>query len=103
MQLAGIGTAIAATGSITGCADQNLAQTSTNNETRSKKALYVPNGKNRFQENLMIWGVIPLQIKISGKDTDESLFLFAHQHIGKSGPPLHFHYEQDEWFYALEA
>lgn len=103
MQLAGIGTAIAATGTITGCAEKKPAQTSTGNATGIDKALYVPNGKNRFQENLLIWGVIPLQIKISGKDTDGSFFLFEHQHMGKGGPPRHFHYEQDEWFYALEG
>lgn len=103
VQLAGIGTAIAATGSITGCAEKNPAQTSTKESTRVDKAVYVPNGKNRFKENLMIWGVIPLQIKISGKDNDGSLFLFEHKNMGKGGPPRHFHYEQDEWFYALEG
>jgi quercetin 2,3-dioxygenase len=65
--------------------------------------VYVPNGKNRFEEELMIWGVIPLQIKVSGKDTDGSFFLFEHAKMGKGGPPRHFHYEQDEWFYAIEG
>ena len=70
---------------------------------RAQKALYVPNGKNRFEEALLIWGVIPLQIKISTDDTHGALFLFEHADMGKGGPPRHFHYEQDEWFYAMKG
>ena len=51
----------------------------------------------------MIWGVIPLQIKVSGKDTNGSFFVFEHAKMSKGGPPRHFHYEQDEWFYAIEG
>jgi len=29
----------------------------------TQQGFYVPGGKNRFEEELMIWGVIPLQIK----------------------------------------
>ena len=103
MQLAGISSAIAATGGIAGCVENTPAQTATTNGARVDKAVYVANGKNRFEENLMIWGVIPLQIKVSGKDTAGSFFLFEHARMGKGGPPRHFHYEQDEWFYALEG
>jgi hypothetical protein len=62
---------------------------------RTQQGLYVPNGKHRFEEELMIWGVIPLQIKISTDDTDGALFVFEHADMGKGGPPRHFHYEQD--------
>jgi mannose-6-phosphate isomerase-like protein (cupin superfamily) len=51
----------------------------------------------------MIWGVIPLQIKVSSDDTAGSFFVFEHADMGKGGPPRHFHYEQDEWFYALKG
>ena len=70
---------------------------------RTQQGLYVPNGKNRFEEELMIWGTIPLQIKISTDDTDGDLFVFEHADMGKGGPPRHFHYEQDEWFYAIKG
>jgi len=70
---------------------------------RTGKALYVPSRKNRLPKELMIWGVIPLQIKVSGKDTDGSFFVFEHAGMGKGGPPRHLHYEQDEWFYAMEG
>jgi mannose-6-phosphate isomerase-like protein (cupin superfamily) len=70
---------------------------------RTRQALYVPQGAHRFNEELMIWGIIPLQIKISTDDTHGDLFLFEHAGMGKGGPPRHFHYEQDEWFYAIKG
>lgn len=70
---------------------------------RTQQGLYVPGGKDRFEEELKIWGVIPLQIKVSTDDTDGALFVFEHANMGKGGPPRHFHYEQDEWFYAMKG
>jgi len=70
---------------------------------RTQQGLYVPNGKHRFEEELKIWSIIPLQIKISTDDTDGDLFVFEHADMGKGGPPRHFHYEQDEWFYAIKG
>jgi mannose-6-phosphate isomerase-like protein (cupin superfamily) len=105
VQVAGFGAAIAATGGVAGCANKNpnYSAPTTDKGARAEKALYVSNGKSRFQEELMIWGVISLQIKVSGKDTDGSLFIFEHANMSKGGPPRHFHYEQDEWFYAMEG
>ena len=70
---------------------------------RTQQGLYVPNGKHRFEEEMTIWGTIPLQIKVSTDDTDGALFVFEHADMGKGGPPRHFHYEQDEWFYAMKG
>jgi mannose-6-phosphate isomerase-like protein (cupin superfamily) len=93
-----------ATGEWSGKTPSNLSTSPTiAGSARAVKALYVPDGKNRFDEELMIWGSIPLQIKVSGKDTDGSLFVFEHAKMSKGGPPRHFHYEQDEWFYAMEG
>lgn len=100
IKLAGFGAAVAATGGITGCANRKIGNLNT---SRVEKAVYVPNGKTRFQEGLMIGGVIPLQIKVSGKDTAGSFFVFEHANMGKGGPPKHFHYDQDEWFYAKDG
>ncbi|HEU4747341.1 MAG TPA: cupin domain-containing protein [Gemmatimonadaceae bacterium] len=68
-----------------------------------RRALYVPNGRNRFEKEMMIWGIIPLQIKVSTDDTAGNLFVFEHANMGKGGPPRHFHYEQDEWFHAVKG
>jgi mannose-6-phosphate isomerase-like protein (cupin superfamily) len=105
VKLAGVGAALAATGGMAGCGGGIKTNSSdvTAKGGGGEKALYVPNGKNRFKEELMIWGTIPYQIKVSGKDTDGSFFAFEHAKMSKGGPPRHFHYEQDEWFYAMEG
>ena len=99
VKLASFGASVA----MTGYANRSFSNALTAKGARTGKAVYVPNGKNRFEEELMIWGVITLQIKVSGKDTDGSFFLFEHAKMGKGGPPRHLHYEQDEWFYAVEG
>ena len=69
-----------------------------------KKAVHVSSGKDRFKEDkLMIWGLIPLSIKLSAKDTGGELLVFEHSNMGKGGPPRHLHYEQDEWFYVIKG
>lgn len=69
-----------------------------------KKGIHVPAGTDRFQENeLRIWGRIPLATKVSAKDTAGGLYIFEHTNMGKGGPPRHFHYAQDEWFYAIKG
>ncbi len=69
----------------------------------TQQGIYVAGGNDRFDEDLQIWGVIPLQIKVSTADTDGALFVFEHVDMGRGGPPRHFHYEQDEWFYAVKG
>jgi mannose-6-phosphate isomerase-like protein (cupin superfamily) len=69
-----------------------------------KKAVHVSAGKDRFKEDkLMIWGLIPLSIKLSAKDTGGDLLVFEHSNMGKGGPPRHVHYQQDEWFYVIKG
>jgi quercetin dioxygenase-like cupin family protein len=70
---------------------------------RTQQGLHVPHGEDRSDEELKIWGAIPLQIKVSTEDTDGALFVFEHADMGKGGPPRHFHHEQDEWFYVIKG
>jgi quercetin dioxygenase-like cupin family protein len=70
-------------------------------QAKSQQAVYVPRGEDRAGEKLMIWGAIPLQIKVATEDADGALFIFEHAGMGPGGPPRHFHYEQDEWFHAV--
>jgi mannose-6-phosphate isomerase-like protein (cupin superfamily) len=110
LNVAGMGVAATAIGGLAGCgrelqdgaARSPLATNDTAGEG-TQRALHVPNGRNRFAEELMIWGVIPLQIKVASADTAGSFFVFEHADMGRGGPPRHFHYEQDEWFYALKS
>jgi len=105
VRLAGLSVVGAAAGGMVACTARHTTHPAPTlvNGTRAEKAVHVSKGKNRFQKELMIWGVIPLQIKVSGKDTDGAFFAFEHAKMGKGGPPRHFHYEQDEWFYAMEG
>jgi quercetin dioxygenase-like cupin family protein len=112
LNVVGRGTAAAAIGGIVACddgrADRSAAAsaaattaTAGGGTTALQRALHVPNGRNRFDEELMIWGIIPLQIKVSTRDSGGSLFVFEHAGMPRGGPPRHFHYEQDEWFYSI--
>lgn len=109
LHVAGLGAAATAIGAITGCRSGTLAGSSPGQSNTlagvgaTRRALRVPNGRDRFQKPLLIWGVIPLQIKVSTADTAGALFLFEHAEMGKGGPPRHFHYEQDEWFHAVKG
>ncbi len=109
LHAAGMGAAATAIGGIVGCRSGIMTASSPRpSKTVSgggarTRALYVPNGRNRIEEEMMIWGVIPLQIKVSTDDTAGALFVFEHANMGKGGPPRHFHYEQDEWFHAVKG
>ncbi|HUQ65962.1 MAG TPA: cupin domain-containing protein [Flavitalea sp.] len=102
VKLVGLNAVVALTGSIAGCSNKKITKP-LHSLPGKEKAIYVPKGKNRFQEELMIWGIIPFQIKVSGKDSDGTFFAFEHAKMGKGGPPRHFHYKQDEWFYCIEG
>jgi quercetin dioxygenase-like cupin family protein len=110
LNVASAGAGAAAIGGIVGCgaraldgAVQSSAATVNGGGVGTRRTLHVPNGRNAFEEQLMIWGVIPLQIKVPTKDTAGALFVFEHADMGKGGPPRHFHYEQDEWFYVTKG
>ena len=111
LNIVALGAAATASGGLVGCGGSRMGaaaarsptRTANDGLTRTQRAVYVPNGRNRFQEELMIWGLIPLQIKVSSRDTAGALFVFEHADMGKGGPPKHFHYEQDEWFYSVEG
>ena len=73
-------------------------------QDRSVEGIHVAAGKDRFKEDgLMIWGLIPLAIKLSSKDTGGELLVFQHTDMGKGGPPRHVHHAQDEWFYVVKG
>jgi mannose-6-phosphate isomerase-like protein (cupin superfamily) len=70
------------------------------------KPFKVKSGEARFGKRYTMKGVTlnTLDIKISGKDTDGGLAVF--EQTGQtpySGPPLHVHLDQDEWFHVLEG
>jgi mannose-6-phosphate isomerase-like protein (cupin superfamily) len=58
-------------------------------------------GQDRFGEYRGL-GISAISFKVVPSDSDGILIL-ENTFTGKGGPPRHLHYEQDEWFYALEG
>jgi len=88
----GAGAGAAAIGGMVGCGGQAVGQASDTSsatvergEGSTRRALHLPNGRTRFEKELMIWGAIPLQIKVSTNDTAGALFVFEHANMGKGG------------------
>lgn len=110
LNVAGVGAATTAIGGLAACsggvadgAAQSPSASGSDGGAGTRRAVHVLRGSNRSGEELLIWGVIPLQIKVSTEDTAGGFFVFEHAGMGKGGPPRHFHYQQDEWFYAIEG
>ena len=73
---------------------------------RTSNPFKVSSGEARFGRHYKMKGVTinTLDIKISGKDTNNELAVF--EQIGQTpngGPPLHIHQDQDEWFFVTEG
>lgn len=70
---------------------------------RSDKGIKVGNGADRFDESISLYEGDTFYRKVSTRDTDGDLYLFESTRAKKGGPPLHYHFEQDEWWYVLEG
>lgn len=68
-----------------------------------KKPFFVKAGDDRFNEHIMFHGVNFNDIKVSTKDTDGQFCVYEYVGLGKVGPPLHVHLNQDEFFYITEG
>jgi len=65
------------------------------------QALYIPAGEDRFAEHRSL-GVSTIAFKLV-PNTSSDLLVLENTFHAKGGPARHFHYDQDEWFYALEG
>ena len=70
---------------------------------RIDKGLRVNAGKDRFDKPITLFEGDSFYTKVSTKDTDGDLYIFESTRDKKGGPALHYHYEQDEWWYILEG
>ena len=70
---------------------------------RAGKGFKVSANKDRFNAPLTLMEGDTFYTKISSGDSDGDIFLFESTRLVNGGPPLHFHYEQDEWFYILSG
>jgi mannose-6-phosphate isomerase-like protein (cupin superfamily) len=71
--------------------------------SREKKGYKVDAGKDRFNAAITLMEGDTFYTKISNSDTDGGLFAFESTRLVNGGPPLHYHFEQDEWFYILKG
>ncbi len=74
-----------------------------NKKTLVTETFIVDAGKSRFGETVKFLGVHPNDLKVSGKDTGGQLSVFEYTGLGKTGPMLHLHFEQDEIFTIIEG
>ncbi len=73
---------------------------------KTDKPFKVKANEARFAIHYKMKGVTlnTIDIKISGKDTNNEISVF--EQIGRTpngGPPLHIHIDQDEWFFVTEG
>ncbi len=70
---------------------------------RIDKGILVSAGKDRYNKPINLFEGDTFYTKVSTKDSDGDLYIFESTRERKGGPPLHYHYEQDEWWYILEG
>ena len=63
----------------------------------------VASNKDRFNKPLSVYGGDTFFTKISTGDTDGRLFIFESTRDKEGGPPLHYHFDQDEWWYVVSG
>ncbi|HWC52069.1 MAG TPA: cupin domain-containing protein [Chitinophagaceae bacterium] len=70
---------------------------------RVDKGIKVDAGKDRANAPMTLFEGDTFYTKISTNDTDGDVYLFESSRIKEGGPALHFHYEQDEYWYILQG
>lgn len=70
---------------------------------RPDQGIKVEAGKDRFEKPISLFEGDTFYTKVSTKDTDGDMFVFETTREKKGGPPLHYHFEQDEFWYILEG
>lgn len=70
---------------------------------RVDKGIMVPAGNDRFGKSMKPFAGDEFFCKVSTRDTDGDLYIFESTRLKEGGPPLHYHYEQDEWWYVLQG
>jgi quercetin dioxygenase-like cupin family protein len=59
-------------------------------------------GQDRLGETHSL-GFSTILFKVLTRDAGTGLFGIEHKGLGHSGPPVHIHPNQDEWFYVMEG
>jgi mannose-6-phosphate isomerase-like protein (cupin superfamily) len=70
---------------------------------RIDKGFKVDAGKDRFDKPISLFEGDRFYTKVATQDTDGDLYVYESTRQKKGGPALHFHYEQDEFWYVLKG
>jgi mannose-6-phosphate isomerase-like protein (cupin superfamily) len=70
---------------------------------RANKGFNVARGASRTGQPLLLRGIDPTTVKVSGADTAGQFVVFESTTSPGNGPGLHKHASQDEWWYVLEG
>jgi quercetin dioxygenase-like cupin family protein len=70
-------------------------------QTNIPPVLRVAVGEDRFGEHRGL-GISVIAFKVMPQDSS-GLFIIENTFRAKGGPARHLHYDQDEWFYAIEG
>lgn len=70
---------------------------------RHDRGFKVDDGKDRFDESISLFDGDTFYCKVSTEDSDGDMYAFESTRVKKGGPVLHYHYEQDEWWYILQG
>lgn len=75
----------------------------TNHSKRIGNGFLVKAGEDRFGKALAPFDGDHFFTKVSTRDTDGDLYVFESTRQEEGGPPLHYHYDQDEMWFILEG
>lgn len=70
---------------------------------RINKGVFVAAGTDRRNKPFVRQAGDVIFNKVVTADTDGDLYIFDTTRIKQGGPPLHFHYSQDEWWYVISG
>lgn len=70
---------------------------------RDGNGFLVSAGKDRFDKPITLLQGDTFFTKISTKDTNGDLYVYESTRLKEGGPPHHYHFNQDEWWYVLEG
>ena len=80
----------------------NIVDAQTPAATQSNALHVVGAAEDRFGHPHTL-GFSSLTFKVSGSETAGGLFIIEHRHLLPGGPSLHYHLNQEEWFYVMEG
>ena len=74
-----------------------------NTKRRVGKGIKVEAGQDRLGKPISLFEGDRFFTKVSTADTDGDVYVFESTREKEGGPALHFHYEQDEFWYVLQG